>query len=233
MHTIRTFLSPALVCVLSVAALSGCKTETYETGEATGKSIQSAANGIDRGITTLDATMNSLNDLVHHPAPDLAPQFAAFSKNLKQLDSQAEDVRRESGSMESKGKSYFTQWDAQIASITNEDLKARSMERRQEVDARFKQIKADYALARDKFKPLLGNLKDVRSVLSSDLTSSGVATVKPTVETLTKEAADVKTALTDLSAEFRKLGVEIGKVTPPPPPPATTTPATPPPTPPK
>ena len=148
-----------LLSALSIPLLPSCKSETYESGAATGETIRNAADGIDRGITTLDATMASLKDLVENPGADLGPQYKAFAKNVETLDKQAAEVRELATKMEEKGKAYFAQWDQQIASIANEDIKERSQERRKEVDEALEGMKKNYAEAREQFRPLLADLQ--------------------------------------------------------------------------
>ena len=183
---------------------------------STGENINKAADVIQLGVTQLDATVTALNDLVHKPAHDLGPQFKTFSKNLDQLDSTAKAVRSAAGSMDEKGKAYFADWDKQIAAIQNEDIKNRSSERRQAVEASLSKLQGDYGAARDTFRPLMTDLLDIRTALGSDLTLGGIDAIKNTVEKVGKEAGPVKETLTKVAEEFRKLGVGMSKLGPPP-----------------
>lgn len=199
----------ALFCV-------ACETTASDQGTATAKNITKAADSIQAGIGHLDATLASLNALVNQPAADLGPQFKTFSKNLDSLDSTATDVREATAGMEQKGAAYFAEWDKQIAAITNEDIRERSMERRKEVEANLADLRKDYTEARDTFQPLMSDLKDIHTALSADLTMQGVDAVKKSVKKVNDEAPDVKENLEEVSASFRELGVRMSKSGPPP-----------------
>jgi len=201
------FARPAPFLVLALLA-SACQSSAG-SGEATGKNVIKAADGIQLGITQLDATLAALTSLVNEPGQDLEPQFKAFSKNLDQLDSTAKKVRDASASMDGKGKAYFADWDKQVAAIQNEDIKERSAERLKAVEAAFSKIQSQYGEARDTFKPLLNDLLDIRTALKSDLTQEGVAAAKKPVKKVNSEAEDVRENLQELADSFRKLGVKM------------------------
>jgi hypothetical protein len=200
---------------LALALLaSACQSSSSGKGEATGKNVTKAADEIQLGITQLDATVAALTSLVTQPGPDLGPQFKTFSKSLDQLESTAKKVRDAAASMDAKGKAYFTEWDAQIAAIQNEDIRERSADRRKAVEAGFKDIQGDYGEARDDFQPLMNDLKDIRMALEADLTMSGIEVVKKSVKKVNGQAEDVKETLQDLADRFRKLGVSLSKAGP-------------------
>jgi chromosome segregation ATPase len=201
--------------VATLALTTACKSSTGDKGAAAGKSIEQAASEVERGITQLDATVAALKNLVEQPAPDLGPQFKAYTKSLAQLESIAKSVASISAKMDSKGKEYFTKWDEQIAAIQNEAIRERSSERRQAVEASFQKIQNEYAEARDEFKPLLADLQDIRTVLETDLTMEGLAAFKGDVKDIAKKSEPVKESLTELAKSFRDLGVKLSRSGPP------------------
>ncbi len=210
----RSFRALVLPLLLTSASLSsGCKTEAYEQGTATGKTIQQAADEIDRSITALDATVLSLNNLVaeNEAATDPAMQFKTFSKELETLESRAKSVRDLAAEMEKDSKSYLAKWDAEIAAIANEDIRERSQERRQKVDKTLAKISEEYADAREEFAPLLADLKDIRSALAADLTPDGIASMRRVAGKASDRSEDVKETLTELSERYRELGVGLGQ----------------------
>ena len=207
----RTSIAP----FLAVALLAGaCASTAGDKGAATGKNITRAADEIRVGMGQLDATLAALTKLVNEPGADLAPQFKEFSKNLDQLEATAKNVREATSAMEANGKAYFAEWDAQIAAIQNEDIRERSAERRQAVEASLSEIKEDYQSARDTFQPLMNDLKDIRTALEADLTMNGLDAVKKTVKKTNSSAEDLKESLQELAEGFRKVGVSLSKAGP-------------------
>ena len=170
---------------------------------------------MEQGIAQLDGTVAALKELVEKPAPDLAPQFKAFSKNLTQLESTAQDVAALAGKIDTKSQDYFATWDQQIAAVQNENIRERSTERRQAVSASFKKLQSEYAGVREVFKPLLSDLRDIRTVLDADLTVDGLKSIKGTVKDVAGENDSVKKSLQGLAGGFRGLGVKLSRSGPP------------------
>lgn len=217
--TRHTLLSFSLLAALLAPA---CTSTGSDKGAATGKTAEQAAKQIELVNTQLDATLAALSDLVKKPAPDLGPQFKTYTKNLAQLESTAEEVAALAARIETKSQEYFTVWDAQLAEVQNEDIRARSAERREAISAGFKKIQGEYSEVREEFKPLLSNLRDVRTVLSADLTMDGMKAIESTVKKTGKDSESVKESLEELAARFREIGVKLSRSGPPAPAPAKT-----------
>jgi len=204
----------ALVALLCVQ--TGCATKGYDRAAAAGTALQAAADQISETSTQLTTTMDALNGLVERPQADLRPQFTAFSSALDKLQSLAKDVDARAKDMQAKGRDYFTEWNQQLATIHNEDIRTRSAKRQKEVSAKFDAINTDYQKANAALTPLLADLQDVRTYLSNDLTTGGLDAIKKTVTKAGKEVPDLKKSLGKLASDFKKLGLSISATTPPP-----------------
>jgi DUF2959 family protein len=195
---------------LTLALLSACSSPTTsEKGAAAGKNAMQAATYVEQGIGELDATLAALKALVKSPAPDLKPQYKTFDKSLSSLESTAKEVSAIAAKIDENSKVYFAQWDEQIAGIQNEDIRERGVERREAVAAGFSKLQEEYVEVREEFKPLLDNLRDVRTVLSTDLTMDGLKSIEDTVEDIADSSKDVRESLQSLGETFKKLGVRL------------------------
>ncbi len=199
----------------SLLPLAGCMIEPLEpTTVSHGRVLQHAAAGIDRSIGLLDATVESVEEIVEHPTPDPAPRFRAFAKNLDLLVAVARDVASLATDMEENSAAYLAEWDRQIAANGNVGERSRSAERRVEVSDSFEAMRAEYSRARDEFQPLLVDLEQIRSALAADLSPDGIEAVRPSVEGLDARAQGVESTLGKLSARFGEIGVEVRKLPP-------------------
>src|SRR5690349_5659403 len=125
-------------CAIALLLVAGCSSSSgYNKGEKTAQNIQTAANRIAALPALVDKTMASLDALVNKPQADLRPQFKQFNANLAEVESAAKEVGAARRSMGEKGKEFFAAWDAQLAQISNEDIKARSEARKKEVTDRM------------------------------------------------------------------------------------------------
>ena len=206
-------LTLTLIAGLSLA-LAGCASSGYQKGTKAAENIQNAANRIAAMPGRIDQTLAALNDLVEKPQPDLRPQFKTFTAQVADMDSEAQDVAAARRSMAESGQTFFATWDEELAKIQNEDIKARSASRKQEVAQKLLAIKMSYAETEMSFKPFMADLKDMQKYLSVDLTGAGVKSMKDTAAKATQKAGPLKDAISKLAADFRSLGLAMSAVTP-------------------
>jgi hypothetical protein len=202
------------VSVLATLAFfaAGCATSSksnYSKAGKTSTSLQKTAVGIDKGEVQIDATLLALSDLVNYPKTDIRPQFETFQSAVDKLDALSKDVSKQAVAMQEQGAAYFRQWDADLATIQNEDIRSRSTTRKNAVAARFDRVRASYALTKDAFVPFMSRLSDVRTALATDLTSGGLAAVRSTSAQAERDATPLREALRELSQDFKALGISL------------------------
>jgi hypothetical protein len=206
------------VAALTVAAattfITGCQSAGYDEGNKTAADIQAAADRIAAVPAQIDAVVASLNDIVNKPAADLRPQYQLFADNVAKVEASAKAVAAARKSMGEKQKEFFAKWDEQLAQIKNEDIRARSQSRKDEVNKHLLAIKTSYLEAATAFKPFMANVKDVQKYLSVDLTTGGVAAIKDTVTKVNESAVPLNTAIAKVAEEFKALGVSMSSVAP-------------------
>jgi len=199
------------LCALAVAIgyVTGCATANYNKSAATAATLNESSGLIAKGSTQIDLSLAALNDLVSNPQPDLRNQFQAYVSAVDALDATAKDVASENEAMKMQGAAYFNEWDQEIATIQNEDIRNRSETRRGEVAARFTRIGEQYDEARGAFLPYMSDLRDVQKFLSNDLTSGGLAAIKDAAAKAATDAVPVKESLARLSEQFKALGLSM------------------------
>jgi hypothetical protein len=195
--------------------LSGCASKSYDKAAATGTALQTTAAQIYQGNAQLTLALASLNNLVERPQADLRPQFDKFTADLNKLQSLAADVDSKATDMAAKGQDYFKDWNQQLATIQNEDVRARSAKRAKEVEAKFFTINGSYQEAKTAFKPFMAAMQDIKTALGSDLTPAGIDTIKKTVAQANKQAKPLKKTISKLGDDFKSLGVSMSPTTPP------------------
>jgi uncharacterized phage infection (PIP) family protein YhgE len=198
----------------SLAILAGCASSSYDKSAATGTALQATATEIYQGNAQLTQVLASLNNLVERPQADLRPQFDKFTADLDKLQSLAEDVNDKATDMQAKGADYFKDWNQQLATIKNEDVRARSAKRAKEVEAKFFAINGSFQEAKTAFKPFMSDLQDIKTALGNDLTPTGIDTIKKTVAQANKEAKPLKKSISKLGDDFKSLGVAMSPMTP-------------------
>lgn len=207
-------LTGLATAALSVLLSAGCATSGHEKANQTAGHIQTAANNIAGLPAEIDATLTSLSNLVYHPQADLRPQYKEFVFNLAVVEDAGKEIVDARLELGQQGKAYFAEWDAQLALIKNEAIKARSQSRKNEVALQLQAIKKSYAEAEVVYRPFLSGLKDVQKYLSVDLTPGGLAAIQDTVAKTVAAAGPLNTSLVQLADDFKAMGLALSSVTP-------------------
>jgi hypothetical protein len=207
-------ISLAASAVAATLLMTGCVSTGYDKGNITAANIQSASDRIAALPGQIDTTLASLNGLVARPQADLRPQYKEFAANVAAVESAAKDLAASRSNMAARQKEFFAKWDEELAQIQNPDIKARSQNRKEQVNQQLMTIKTSYAQADIVFKPFLADLQDVQKYLSVDLTAGGIAAIKDPVAKAGQDAVPLKASLTKLAGDFKALGDAMSSVTP-------------------
>jgi hypothetical protein len=201
----KSLLSAALLALVA----AGCSSPSYQKAENASSSLEDAAKVIHKGNGQIDAVLFAMSSLVNSPAADLKPQFEKFDSAVNTLESLSKEVNKESVAMQTQGADYFRNWDLELAKIQNEDIRARSTERKNTVAARFEKLRAGYVQTRTDFAPLMSDLKDIRTALATDLTTGGLASIKGSANEAQDNVAPLRVSLSRLEEDFKALGVSL------------------------
>jgi DNA repair exonuclease SbcCD ATPase subunit len=207
MNAIKQHL-PILAGTVVVAILAGCASGNYQKGDSTGADLQASADRISQGSGKIETALTNLMAIVNSPG-DLPAQFKKFSAAVSDLQSSAKDVAGKVEAMSKRGEAYFAAWDEQIASIKNEDIKSRSVDRKTEVQKQFAAIRQSYEEASTAFKPFMSDLSDIQTALATDLTPGGVSAIKSAAERAVKSGNSLKGTMGKLATQFKELGVAM------------------------
>ena len=143
--------------------------------------------------------------LVNQPTPDLRAAYERYKSSVDALDRTLTAMNTEAENMQKRGQQYFATWDSQLAEMQNENVRARSAARQQEISQQFTAIQQQYAAARQLFPPLLTRLRDIQRLVSVDLTPTGVRTAQDFANRAEGDARMLRQTLDQLAGSFRSL----------------------------
>jgi hypothetical protein len=192
----------APISLLALLVITGCYSNGYRKGDAAARSMQMAAADVKAESRAIDVTMETLNDLVNKPGPDLKPQFLRFQGALDRLEEAAARTERSRAQAEARHKAYFNSWGHQVDDIQFGAVRDQSESRRAAVTNRFHNVNARYVEAQAVVQPLITYFNDIRSALSVDLTAAGLDSVKGIVSNADQNARKVRLALGELAEEL-------------------------------
>src|SRR5206468_3337184 len=94
---------------------------------------------------------------------------------LSKVEEKAKATRERADSMREKGQAFFAEWEQQVQTINNEDIRKEAEKRLAKRKKSYNKILSTMQEAKQEFIPFLSDLNDVRKLLESELTTSSVA----------------------------------------------------------
>lgn len=203
-----TALIPALIAT-SVLFISGCASAGYKQASDTTTSIEQTAIKLQQGYEQIDTALVALSSLMNNPEVDIRSQYKEFNTAVNKLETLSKEVSTSAAAMQVQGADYFQTWDTELAKIQNENIRERSTERKNMLAARFDRVRANYARTQADFAPFMSDLKDIRTALSMDLTTGGLASIENAAARAYENAVPLRQSLSDLEADFTALGISL------------------------
>lgn len=159
--------------------------------------------------TQIDTTLASMNALSSASGSDLTSKYKAFASNVKKLESMSQKAKSQSQQATAQREQYLKQWESSQAKIQNEQLKAASAARREELMPKIEAIKTSLGTARDAFGPFMQDLKDLDLYLGNNLNPQGIAGASELMTKSTSAGEAVKTAIQQGQAAIKDLAASI------------------------
>jgi hypothetical protein len=201
----------ALLAALSVSFV-GCNSAGYKKSDAAALSLQTASAEVQAENGALEIAMGSLKELVNDPGADLRLPFRHFSSAVDKLAAAAQRTQMTGQKMALRNAAYFESWDKHLQQIEFEHVRNVSATRMNEVTNRFAVLHQRYQDSQAAIQPLISYLRDIRVVLSTDLTAAGLESVKGVVKNAEVNAAKLKTALAALAMELDDSSVRLSSM---------------------
>lgn len=205
---IRQRLLPLALAIALIGA-AGCTTAGYERAERTSIAIDRAAADLRTAQQQLARATSALNQLVDEPSEDLRPEFEHYQAAVGDLERTASALDRQANELRDQRLAYLDRWEQQNQEIRSDDIRDRSLQRRDEVAQELAQLEESYRGARETMIPLLRDLQDVQRMLSVDLTPAGLAGARDIVDQARRNIEPARSALADVEQQFRAASVRL------------------------
>jgi predicted nucleic acid-binding Zn-ribbon protein len=153
--------------------------------------------------------MKSLSDVAATATTDPRKAFDRFSKNVAELESTANTIRKRAEDMKEKGQAYFTQWETELAQVNNPEIRNLAAQRKAKLEETFQSIRKVTEPLKAQFEPWMSSLKDLHTYLGNDLTIAGVDAAKPLFTKTTEQGLEVQKSMDAVVAELNTLAATL------------------------
>jgi F0F1-type ATP synthase membrane subunit b/b' len=209
------FLTPTLAALL----LAGCAASSgYQMADKTTKSIGTFHNDVVEVKKAVDASLAGLDQVTQTAAVDPRPAYETFSKSVDKLESARAKAGKRAQEIKATGAAYFEQWEKELLTITNPDIREAAEKRKAKLKETFAKVGPLMEDAKAKLDPFISDIKDVRTLLAQDLTVNGVDNAKSIIRKTRSSGSKVQSALDDLLEEMNAIAAALSAAKPPPPP---------------
>jgi predicted nucleic acid-binding Zn-ribbon protein len=211
----KTIEQKGLIILTALAAgatvlLNGCGTTSgYKQADKTGAGIADFREEIVNGKAAIDNTMKALSDVAASADSDPRKAFEEYSKNVSNLESTADKIRKRAQSMREQGQTYFKQWEEQLASVNNPEIRSLAEQRKAKLQETFESVRKHTEPLKAQFDPWMSDLKDLQKYLSQDLTIAGVDAAKGMFAKATSGGLEVQKSMDGLVAELNTIAATI------------------------
>jgi archaellum component FlaC len=198
-----------LVLNVFMISVAGCATTGPQKSVKAGTGLQKAADKMKTASATVDSAVVAMNDLVNNPEPDLTQQYKTFSNSVEKLKDLRRDVELTSANVSKDSQAYFDYWNQQLPSIRSEELRSRSIDRKQDVRNQLREVKMHTQEVKTNLEPFADDLKDIQKTLGVDLTQDGIETIRKAAARVNDKAPTVKQSISSLAADYENLSAKM------------------------
>jgi hypothetical protein len=203
-----------LVCTCGLIAgsfvtllLPGCTKEEEPTVVVKLPSgLTSLQEEIDKGKKQIGLTITSLEAVVASAGSNSKPKFDEFVKSMTALEAQAAAVKVKADDMRARGAAYFKAWEDQLAAVSTPAVKEAAEKRRDQLTKNYEGVTTAAEAAREAYKPLLSDLKDIQKMLTTDLTADSVKALVAPVAKIKEDGKVVGEKLDAVVEALKKIG---------------------------
>ena len=191
-HSYKGFVSAVAAFGLLSFALGGCQNKPPDQTTQNINTFQQAYKQVTEGREQVGRTMTALSKFCEKPG---GSTYDEFSNEVNELDHMVYGVRYTAARMKEEGDLYFESWDAELAAMTNADLKKASTSQMSQVKAAYKEVSAKAPEVRNAYNKFIDDCTNLKTFFDRDKSPSGVASASTLISTTNADGAELQRQL--------------------------------------
>lgn len=173
--------------------------------------------------TDIDSLTTTLKGFAEGGGSDPRALFTKLSGDVGKVTGAKGSLASSGSSVRQAMDAHFAAWEQEANQMSNPDIRAASMKRREEAREKMSAVQPALEKASSSFDKYLGNLKDIEKLLGSDLSAGGIKAAEDMIDKAIDESATVQEGLQKIeeaAGEIMKVLAVQKSPTPENPPPA-------------
>ncbi|MCB9896941.1 MAG: DUF2959 family protein [Planctomycetes bacterium] len=199
MKTRITLIAMIALATPTASILPGCTMLGIERSQDLSEHVDETVASMDDYGDSRTELFATLAKLASEPREDLNSRFKSFSRSVDRVVSSEEDLRDSLADMRSTAKTRFLAWSEANQAYEDKDMRLGSQQQRMAAAEKFQDTVLDADRMLVESAAFVAYVKDLRRVLSNDLSDRGVSGVSG----YTEKARGLDKELTEMSAPIR------------------------------
>ena len=198
-----------LRCVVAAVAwgamltlAGGCQNTPPDAKTQNIDTYQHAIQQMTNARAQVGNTLAALDKYCQKPSGET---YGTFVAQIQETQRQADDIRDTSAKMHDLGDTYFASWDAELASMTNADLKRQSASQKEATQQAYRQIAAQAPNVRAAYEKFMDDLRNLRTYFDKDKTASGVASASSLIAKTNADGAELQRQIDQETANLSQV----------------------------
>jgi hypothetical protein len=201
-HWFKGVLPTAVAFGLFTFLLGGCPSKPTDPTSQNINTFQHAHQQVTDAREQVGKTLAALDKYCKTPA---LSSYDEFSNSVAELDHIAYGIRDTAARMKEDGDLYFQSWDAELAAMTNADLKKASSAQKAGVQAAYKEVSAKAPDVRNAYNKFMDDCTNLKTYFDRDKSPSGVASASTLISTTNADGAELQRQLDQEAANLNNV----------------------------
>ena len=190
----------ATLVALAAFTPAASAADTNATAAASAAQLETTRDEIAVTRSNLVQTLADLDALRHTSDPQ--SQFKVFVAQLAVMQQRAKLTRERAQAMETKGDAYFSEWESRNVRLANDGDRAAAEAARLKRKKSYDLIKRYQEQARTNFTPLIDELEQIKTLLSSDGSQEKIKEARDLFEEANWHCVTVQRALINMENQL-------------------------------
>ena len=182
----------AVLLGAGVLWVTGCQGKPPDQATQNISNFQKMQTQMTDGRDQVAKTLASLDKYTQTPGLET---YTVFVEDIQKCQMAAYTARSTADEMRQHGDAYFATWDAELAGMTNADLKAESSQQKDSVQQAYKQISAQAPSVRAAYDKFMTDCEDLKKFFDRDKSAAGVAAASNQIATTKADGAELQRQL--------------------------------------
>lgn len=206
----KTTLPSALVIIVAAGSLLlvSCASTGVKRSASAASILDSKTARLNQFNDLLTTLNGSLSALEQAASTDPRKPYNAFTSTTKKLNHESVAIDKEATSLQQQTRKRFDLWQAEIATIQDEDLRHKAERRREEEMAKSKEIETSMQKMVQSYQPLKGKLQDLQTFLDNDLNASGINSATRLISVVRKDSESLQNEIQQMVQAIDKVSAE-------------------------